>query len=274
MLAAVVGRHEGMVIKGNMIKAIAFLLACVMGSAAFAEIITVAAAISLKDALGNVAGQYKADTGERVEFTFGSSGQLASQIANGAPVDLFISAANKQVDDLSKAGLIDDRTRKVVAGNSLVLIVPADSKQSLVSVKALAEAGIMRIAIGEPRSVPAGQYAMQALKAAGVADAVKEKLILGTNVRQVLDYVQRGEVSAGIVYGTDAKIAGDKVRVACTVSAGDHEPIVYPAAVVKASQKQAAAIRFLDYLASEKGQSSLKAFGFTPPPVSPTKPIP
>jgi molybdate transport system substrate-binding protein len=253
-------------------RAVAFALACLVTSATFAETITVAAAISLKDALTKVAEQYKADTGEVVEFTLGSSGQLATQILNGAPIDLFISAANKQVDDLSKAGVLDDSTRKVVAGNSLVLIVPPESKSPPGSVKALAEAGVTKIAIGEPKSVPAGQYAEQALKHAGIADTVKDKLVLGTNVRQVLDYVQRGEVSAGLVYATDAKVAGEKARITCTVDEGDHEPIVYPAAVVQASSKHAAAVRFLDFLISEKGQSGLKEFGFAPPPRPATQP--
>jgi len=248
-------------------RAISFLLACLITSAACAETITVAVAISLKDALSKLAAQYQAATGERVEFTFGSSGQLATQIANGAPIDLFISAASKQVDDLAKAGVIDDKTRRVIAGNALVLIVPPDSKSPSESVKALVRGEVTRIAVGEPRSVPAGQYAVQALKAAGVADAVKEKLVLGTNVRQVLDYVQRGEVSAGLVYATDARIAGEKVRVVCTIEEKDHEPIIYPAALVKASKRQAAATRFLDFLVSEKGQAGLKEFGFTPPPV-------
>lgn len=249
-----------------MIRLAALLLASLICFASEAETITVAAAISLKDALTNAAKQYKADSGDEVEFSFASSGQLANQILNGAPVDLFISAANKQVDELSKAGTIDDASRKVVAGNSLVLIVPVDSKSPPDSLKALTGNGIAKIAIGEPRTVPAGQYAQEALKHAGVMEAIKEKLILGANVRQVLDYVQRGEVSAGLVYATDAKIAGDKVRVAATVDSAEHEPIVYPAAIVKASKKAVAAKKFLDFLLSEKGQAALKEFGFSPPP--------
>src|SRR5258708_17777876 len=108
-------------------RALVFVLACLISSAAFAgETITVAAAISLKDALGKVAEQYKAESGDSVEFTLGSSGQLANQILNGAPIDLFVSAANKQVDDLSKQGLLDDATRKVIGGNSLMLIAPPE----------------------------------------------------------------------------------------------------------------------------------------------------
>ncbi len=249
-----------------MIRFIVLALAFFVAAASHAETISVAAAISLRDALSSAAKQYKAETGDEVEFSFASSGQLANQILNGAPVDLFISAANKQIDELSKAGTIDDATRKVVAGNSLVLIVPADSKSPPDSLTALKGNGIARIAIGEPRTVPAGQYAQEALKHAGVIEAIKEKLIFGANVRQVLDYVQRGEVSAGLVYATDAKIAGDKVRVAATVDSAEHEPIVYPAAIVKASKKAGAAKKFLDFLLSEKGQAALKEFGFSPPP--------
>ena len=261
--------NEGML--AGMKRALAFALVLVVASAAAAETITVAAAISLKDALAKAAERYRADTGESVELTVGSSGQLASQIANGAPVDLFLSAANKQVDELIKQGVLDEATRKVVAGNALVLVVPADAKSPPASLKELAQGATGKVAIGEPRSVPAGQYAEQALKSAGVAEALKDRLVLGTNVRQVLDYVERGEVSAGLVYATDvvgagAKAGGAKVRVACEIAAGEHEPIVYPAAVVKASRRRAAAAKFLDYLASEKGQACLKEFGFTPPP--------
>jgi molybdate transport system substrate-binding protein len=265
------GKLTGMA-KTTVKIAVALVLTCLFAAPAFAETIHVAAAISLKEALAKVAEQYKADTGEVVEFTLGSSGQLKSQIENGAPVDLFISAANQQVDDLVKAGVVDDAGRKVIAGNSLVLIVPAESKVPLDSLKGLTAAGVTRIAIGEPKSVPAGRYAEQALKRAGVAEGVKEKLVLGTNVRQVLDYVERGEVSAGLVYATDAKAAGEKVRVICTVDAADHEPIVYPAAIVKSSTRRAAAGKFLDYLLSEKGQARLKDFGFASPPHPATLP--
>lgn len=250
-------------------RAMAFVLVCLIASTALADTITVAAAISLKDALSKVAEQYKTDTGQVVEFTLGASGQLASQIQNGAPIDLFISAANKQVDDLAKAGVVDNATRRVVAGNSLVLIVRAASKASPDSLKALTDATVAKIAIGEPKSVPAGQYAQQALKHVGVADAVKDKLIFAGNVRQVLDYVERGEVTAGLVYATDAKISGDKVRITCTVDDADHDPIVYPAVLVSASKQQAAATKFVDYILSDKGQAKLKEYGFAPPPPPP-----
>ena len=254
-------------------RAVVIILAGLLSSAMYAETITVAAAISLKDALTKVSEQYKVETGDSVELNWGSSGQLATQILNGAPVDLFISAAEKQIKDLSKAGVLVETTRSIVATNSLVVIVPSESNASPDSVKALADRQVTRIAIGQPESVPAGRYAEQAFAHAGITKEVRDKLILGTNVRQVLDYVERGEVSAGLVYATDAKLAGDKIRLTCTVDAGEHEPIVYPAVVVKTSAKQEAAARFLKYLLSKKGQACLREFGFAPPPEPTTKAI-
>lgn len=246
-------------------RAIAIILGLFMNATALAENIKVAAAVSLKEAIQKVAEQYKVETGNTVEFTFGSSGQLATQIIGGAPTDLFISAANKQVDDIVKADAGVADSRKVVAGNKLVLIVPSDDNNAPNSLKALASDGVGKVSIGETKTVPAGQYAIQALEKSGVLSAIKHKLVFGTNVRQVLDYVERGEVSAGLVYATDAKQSGEKVKVAATIDPTLHEPIVYPAIIVKGSKNQAGTGKFLEYLASAKGQTILMSFGFTSP---------
>src|SRR5262245_57624800 len=147
-----------------MIALRALVATLLLGTLAMADTIRVSAAISLKDALEVVARSYEAETGERVTFNFGSSGQLAAQIASGADVDVFISAAQKQIDDLNKQGLLNSDTRKVVAGNVLVLVVPADAKDPPSGFEALADTSVKRVAVGEPKSVPAGQYAMQVLK--------------------------------------------------------------------------------------------------------------
>jgi molybdate transport system substrate-binding protein len=238
---------------------------------AFAEPIRVAAAISLKDALGEAARSYEAETGDRLVFTFGSSGQLMTQIRNGAPIDVFVSAAAKQMDDLQKENLVDPATRVTVASNSLVLIVPA-GREAPASFEALANvAG--RIAAGEPKTVPAGQYAAEVFRSLKITDALKGRLVYGTNVRQVLAYVERGEVAAGVVYSTDAKEAGEKVRVVATAPAGSHQPIVYAAAVVTAARQPAAARRFLSYLAtSEKARSALTSRGFMLPEKASSRP--
>jgi molybdate transport system substrate-binding protein len=232
---------------------------------AAADSLNVSAAVSMRESIAEIAKAFEAGGNDRVNLTFGSSGQLAAQIENGAPVDVFISAAVKEVDDLSRAGLVDDAKRRVVASNELVLIVPADAPAGLSSFEQLKDAGVKRIAIGEPKTVPAGQYAMQVLTKLKLADELAPRLIYGSNVRQVLDYVERGEVSAGIVYSTDAIQAGPKVKVVATATASMHEPISYVAVVIKSSGKQAMAEKFIDYISSDKGWSVLAAHGFTRP---------
>ncbi|MGH7214070.1 MAG: molybdate ABC transporter substrate-binding protein [Tepidisphaeraceae bacterium] len=234
--------------------------------AARAEEITVSAAISLKDSLGEIARWHTEPTGDQVTFNFGSSGQLAGQIRQGAPVDVFISAGEKQVDELEAAGLVDPATRCVIAGNRLVLIVTADTKDPPGDFKALAGEGVKRLAMGDPKTVPAGDYAAQVIESLKLGDAVKDKLVYGTNVRQVLDYVERGEVDAGIVYHTDAMRSGDKVRVIATAEPSWHRPVTYPAVVVGASTKQDAGRRFLNYLATGGAREILARHGFTEAP--------
>jgi molybdate transport system substrate-binding protein len=233
--------------------------------AAPGEEITVAAAISLRDALADAGAAFTRDTAIQVRLTFGASGQLATQIEQGAPIDLFISAAGKQVDELIVAGAVDPASRRVVAGNTLVLIVPADAKDPPDGFAALQEARFQRIAVGQPKTVPAGEYAMQVLAKLGLSDALRPRLVYAGNVRQVLDYVERAEVSAGIVYRTDAMEAGERVRVVATADAALHDVIVYPAAIVRASRRGAAAKRFLDFLTSPSGQAILAKRGFLPP---------
>ena len=226
------------------------------------ELISVAAAASLRDGMEEIARNYEAQTKEHVELTFGSSGQLMAQIKAGAPVDAFVSAAEAQVKELAKAGLVDQQSRKVIAGNELVVIVPAKSPEDITSFEDLAKA--KKVAIGEPGSVPAGTYAQQVLRKLSLSEKMKNHIVYGTNVRQVLDYVRRGEVSAGIVYATDAKEAGEEVTVVAKAEPSWHEPIVYPSVIVTRSDKRDAAKRFLEYLAGDQAQRVLKAKGFAP----------
>lgn len=241
----------------------AFVLILLASTAARATTVRVAVAISLKEAVTEIGKSFESDSGDKVEFTFGSSGQLQGQIKNGAELDLFISAANKQVDELTHDELVAAETRRVVAGNSLVLVVPADAKDAPSSFEALADPSVKRLATGEPKTVPAGQYTAQVLKKLGLTDKLADRLVYGANVRQVLGYVERGEVTAGIVYLTDAKESGDKVKVVATAAPDTHDPIVYPAVVIKASKQPDAAKRFLDYLGSEKARDVLTAKGFS-----------
>ena len=234
--------------------------------AARAEALRVGVAISLKEAVTEIAEMYEDETGDKVELTFGSSGQLAAQIEAGAPIDAFISAANKQVDDLAKGKLVEADSRRMIAGNALVLIVPADAKDTPQTFGELAQPAVKRVAVGEPKTVPAGQYASQVFEALKLGDSLRPKLVYGTNVRQVLLYVERGEVSAGVVYATDARESGDRVRVMAKADPKHHEPIIYPAVVVSGSAKREAAGRFLSFLTGPKAQAVLRARGFSPPP--------
>jgi molybdate transport system substrate-binding protein len=240
------------------------------GWVARAEDINVAAAISLKESLEAIRPQYESSSGDHLKFTLASSGQLESQIENGAPIDLFISAARKQVDDLNKAGKSDLDTEVVVAGNAMVLIIPANAKSSPASFEELGDPKFNRIAVGEPKSVPAGQYAQQVIQHLKLTDKLKGRLIYGLNVRQVLQYVQGGEVDAGMVYLSDAQEAGQQVKVVATADPSWHQPIEYWGAVVAKSAHEAQAKKFLEYLQTEQAQAILKAHGFAKPAGAPT----
>ena len=213
-----------------------------------------------------IAAIYEAKTHNKITLNFGSSGQLLGQIRNGAPVDVFISAARKQVDDLAAEHLSLPETARVIAGNELALIVPADSKAGSTDYKGLVDPSFKRIAVGEPKTVPAGQYAMQSFEKLGISDRIKDRLVYGGNVRQVLAYVEQSEVSAGVVYATDAKSSGDKIKVISTAPPDSHDPIVYPAVVVKASHATAEAGKFLDFLSSPDSKAIFKELGFTDVP--------
>lgn len=157
-----------------------------------AEAITVSAAISLKDALAKIVKSYEQMGENKVVVNVGASGQIMDQIKNGAPVDVFLSAAPGQIEELEKDGLTQPGTRRVIAHNRLVLIVPASANGEIKGFDDLTKPGVKRIAIGKPKSVPAGDYATQVFEHLHLSDTLKPKLIFGANVRQVLDYVQIG----------------------------------------------------------------------------------
>ena len=226
------------------------------------ETLTVSAAVSLRDAFNEIGDLYKAKAGKAVSFNFGASGALQKQIETGAPVDVFASAGKKQMDELAAKDLIDAATRRDFARNTLVLIVPQDSKLSLTAFSDLTESAVQKIAVGNPKTVPAGQYTEQLFEKTNLKNSLQPKLILAEDVRQVLDYVVRGEVDAGIVYGSDARAAGEKVRVAAVASEDAHDPILYPIAPVKDGKQKQSAREFLDLVLSAEGQGILQKYGF------------
>lgn len=242
----------------------ALLVSCGSGSnvGTSGDPILVSAAVSLKDAFTEIASVYKQRTGRDVTFNFGSSGALLRQIEAGAPADVFASAGVPQMDALAAKGLIDAGTRSDFARNSLVLIVPAGNAANIRSINDLGGKEIQRIAAGNPKTVPAGQYTDQVLQRSDPAAGLRAKLIFGEDVRQVLDYVVRGEVDAGFVYATDAAIAGEGVRVAFTVQDDRHDPIIYPISVVRDSKRPEAARQFVEIVRSEDGKRILRKYGF------------
>jgi molybdate transport system substrate-binding protein len=227
--------------------------------------LTVSAAISLKDALDEVKQIYTTeDPGTSIALNYGASGTLQLQIEQGAPVDVFLSAAPKQMDALEMKGLLLEGTRKDLLGNEVVLIVPKDSTLGISSFEVLSRANVKQVALGEPSTVPAGQYAKEVLTNLGIYDAVKSKAVLGKDVRQVLTYVETGNVDAGVVYQTDA-LSAAKVKIVAQAPANSHAPVIYPVAVIKSSKHPTAAKQFAEFLSSPKAASVFQKYGFSLP---------
>jgi len=227
--------------------------------------LTVSAAISLKDALDETKEIYTKDHPDvAIAINYGASGTLQLQIEQGAPVDVFLSAAPKQMDALETKGLLLPGTRKDLLQNEVVLVAPKDSKLGLKSFQDLTRADVKKVALGEPTTVPAGQYAKETLTSLGIYDAVNAKAVLAKDVRQVLTYVETGNVDAGIVYATDAA-SSSKATVVATAPAKSHAPVIYPGAVIKASKNPVAAKAFLDFLAGPRGAAVFQKYGFKMP---------
>lgn len=233
------------------------------------ETITVSAAISLKESLGDIRKSYEASCGDCVIFNFDASGKLRAQIEEGAPVDLFISADDQQMDKLAKANRLDTATRRVVVDNTLVLIASPDEKAPPRDFADLAVDHGGKIAIGEPRTVPAGRYAMQTLQALKLDRAVKPRLVYGESVREVLTFVEQDAVYAGMVYGTDAREAGDKVKIIAIAEPATHDAVEYPGAVIAGSAHADSAKRFLEYLSTAPAKKLFIARGFSIPQAKP-----
>jgi molybdate transport system substrate-binding protein len=250
------------------VAALVVALGASLAAAAPAPELLISAAVSMKDTVAEL-GRSFADRrpGVIVRFNFGASGALQKQIEAGAPVDLFISAAQRQMDELEQKGLIVSGSRRVFARNVLVVIVPADSRLDIAKAGDLDAARVQRIVVGNPRTAPVGQYAEESLRALGLWERVRPKLVLAENVRQALDYVARGEVDAGVVYATDVAARRERVKEAFRPSEDTYRPVQYPAAVVKDSKQPALARAFIELLVGEEGQTVLRRLGFQPPGV-------
>jgi molybdate transport system substrate-binding protein len=227
--------------------------------------ITVSAAISLRNAFEDIGRIFKEkNPGVKVLFNFGSSGDLAKQIEAGAPVDIFASAAQKDMDDLEGKNFIAPNSKKEFARNAVALVSAIHSGIPVQSLEDLQRRDVKKIVIGNPRTVPAGRYAEEALKHFKLWDTVKEKLVFAENVRQALDYVVRNEVDAGLVYATDAMLRSKEVRLIMKVPEESHQPVVYPIGMVKGAKGEASSRKFIDLVMSTEGQAILSRYGFSP----------
>ena len=229
--------------------------------------ITVSAAVSLTDALTAVAGAY-ARTGGSVRFNFGASNVLARQIVNGAPVDLFVSADEAQMDVVAAAGMLKDGTRVDLLRNQLAVAVPSDRPRTFKSIRELAEPGFRRIATGDPAAVPVGVYAQQYLEKEGLWSAIQPRIIPAGSARAALAAVESGAADAAIVYRTDVRVALH-ATVAWVVAADRGPHILYPAGIVRTTAAGGEAKRFLDFLQGAPAARIFERFGFgtvSPPP--------
>ncbi|HTI40039.1 MAG TPA: molybdate ABC transporter substrate-binding protein [Vicinamibacterales bacterium] len=225
--------------------------------------ITVSADVSLTEALAVAAREYAQAGGGTIRFNFAASNMLARQIVDGAPVDLFVSGDEQQMDVIAAAGLVKAGTRVDFVTNQLAVVVPGGRTRPLSGIRALTDPAFRRIAIGDPDGTPAGVYARQYLQKVGIWDVLAPRMVLSVSVRDALAAVESGAAVAAIVYRTDARIA-TRASVAWVVPASEGPPIRYVAAVIRTSSVTEEAQRFLDFLRSPRGTGVLTEFGFAP----------
>lgn len=222
----------------------------------------VSAAASLTGALNEAIEKYAAaNPNIKVTVNYGASGALQTQIENGAPADIFFSAAAKQMNALNDGGLMVSDSIVTLLKNEIVLVVPKTSALTLSAFEDAAGDIVKSIALGDTASVPAGQYAQETFTALGVWDKINAKAVFGSDVKQVLAWVAAGDADCGVVYSTDAAI-DENVKVVASAPAGAHMDIAYPVGIVKASTQQEAAAGFISYLQSDEGLAIFAKYGF------------
>ncbi len=229
-------------------------------SARFGAEVLVSAAASLTDALTALAADYEAEAGVHVVLNFGSSSGLARQIVNGAPVDVFLSADEAQMDTVARAGLIDEASRIDLLSNQLVVVMPSGAAPVDLA-RALASSPVRRLALANPEAVPAGVYAKRYLEAEGLWAAVASKVVPTLDVRSALAAVDSGSADAAFVYRTDAAVARSAV-VVFEVPRASGPSIAYPAAMVRNAPHAVAARAWLAYLCGPHARTVFERFGF------------
>lgn len=223
----------------------------------------VSAAASLKETMAELEVLFEtANPSVKLTFTFGGSGTLQQQIEEGAPTDLFMSAALKQMTALEEGGFILEDTKKELLVNKVVLIVPKD-KTDITRFDDLNTEQVSQLAIGEPGSVPVGQYTEEILATLGILESIKAsgKVVYAKDVKEVLTWVETGNVDAGVVYATDA-LTSDSINIVCEAPEGSHKEVTYPVAVIKESTHPNEAKRFVDFLSTEEARTVFESYGF------------
>ncbi|WP_336764694.1 molybdate ABC transporter substrate-binding protein [Paenibacillus sp. USHLN196] len=227
--------------------------------------LTISAAASLTDAMKEIETNFEtANPNIELNFNFGASGALQQQIEQGAPADIFVSAATKNMSALVDENLIASGDQKNLLQNSLVAIVPADGAHTVTSEADLTSDSIKTVAIGIPESVPAGTYAKEALTNAKLWDELKSKLVQGKDVRQVLQYVETGNADAGFVYKTDA-LTSDQVNIAFEVDKNNYTPANYPVGIIEGTKHRTEADQFYAYLQTPEVLEIFAKYGFSIP---------
>ncbi|WIV12793.1 molybdate ABC transporter substrate-binding protein [Proteiniborus sp. MB09-C3] len=222
--------------------------------------LTISAAASLTEAYGEIKEAYEAEKGVKLTLNFGASGTLQKQIEEGAEVDVFVSAGKKQMDALEEQDLIIKDTRENIYRNELALLVSEEYKDKIKSINDLVGTDL-KLSIGVPETVPVGQYAKDALGYLKIWDGLEANIVYGKDVSQVLTYVEKGEVAAGIVFSSDS-VRATQSYLAEIFPEETHTPIVYPAAVVASTKDKEASLEFLQYLRTDKAKEILEKYGF------------
>lgn len=224
--------------------------------------ITVSAAASLKDAMTELQTLYKKEKSNvAITYNFGSSGSLQQQIEQGAPADIFMSAAQKQMTALTEKDLILKDSKKDLLENKVVLITAKDNT-NIKDFSDLTSDSVKKVALGETKSVPVGQYSEEALKKLGIFDKIQGKTVYAKDVKEVLAWVETGNADVGMVYATDAKVS-DKVKVVKEAEEGSYTKAIYPVAVLKDSKNLDAAKAFVDFISSDSGKAIFEKYGFS-----------
>lgn len=225
--------------------------------------IVILAAASLTDVTAKLKEAYEKEHKDvTLTFSYGSSGALMTQIQEGAPADVFMSAALKQMNTLNEAGLMDSSSIYNLLENKVVLIAPKNSTLSLTSFNDLSKDSVKMVALGESSSVPVGQYSEEILTSLKILDTVNAKAVYGSDVRAVLSYVESGNADCGVVYETDA-ITSKDIKIICSAPEGSCQKVIYPVGIVKTSKLSDEAKEFIEYLKSDEAMAVFAEYGFS-----------